>query len=78
MNNHQIFAKVNPHFTKKKESFVAKKYNKTLSKMFTKKKKLLMWYEVHNLNNDGLNKSQISRQTDLDRATVRKYLKNHE
>ena len=37
-----------------------------------------MWYEVHNLNNDGLNKSQISRQTDLDRATVRKYLQMNE
>lgn len=33
-----------------------------------------MWYEVKKLAKRGLNKSQISRETNLDRATVRKYL----
>ena len=33
-----------------------------------------MWYEVQKLEQIGLNKSQISRQTNLDRSTVRKYL----
>jgi len=32
-----------------------------------------MWYKVQELTEEGLNKSQISRETTLDRATVRKY-----
>ena len=32
-----------------------------------------MWYKVQELTEEGLNKSQISRETALDRATVRKY-----
>lgn len=37
-----------------------------------------MWYEVQELKNQGFNNSQISRQTGLDRATVRKYLQMKE
>ena len=37
-----------------------------------------MWYKVKELKNQGLNKSQISRETGLDRATIRKYLKQTE
>ncbi len=37
------------------------------------KRKLKMWYKVQELTEEGLNKSQISRETGLDRATVRKY-----
>ena len=33
-----------------------------------------MWYKVQDLHKKGLNKSQISRATGLDRTTVRKYL----
>jgi hypothetical protein len=33
-----------------------------------------MWYKVKVLNSKGLNKSQISREFGLDRATVRHYL----
>jgi transposase len=38
------------------------------------KKKNYMWYKVKELSDKGLNKSQISSQTGIDRATVRKYL----
>lgn len=37
------------------------------------KKRLYMWYEVQKLTKSGLNKSQIKRETGLDRATIRKY-----
>ncbi len=37
-----------------------------------------MWYEVQRLHSQDLNKSQISRQTSLDRSTVRKYLQMSE
>ena len=33
-----------------------------------------MWHKVTQFNSDGLNKSQISRDLGIDRATVRKYL----
>jgi len=33
-----------------------------------------MWYKVKELRSQGLNKSQISRETALDRATIRKYM----
>ena len=42
------------------------------------KSKLVMWYEVKKLKEQGLNQSQISRQTGLDRSTVRKYLQMSE
>jgi len=43
--------------------------------MATKSKnKNYMWYKVRELSEKGLNKSQISLQTGIDRATVRKYL----
>jgi len=32
-----------------------------------------MWYKVKELTEQGLNKSQIQRETSLDRATIRKY-----
>jgi len=44
----------------------------------TTKKKRIMWYEVQELHRKGYNNSQISRQTGLDRATVRKYLQMSE
>jgi hypothetical protein len=34
-----------------------------------------MWYEVQRLTASGLNKSQIKRETSLDRSTIRKYQK---
>ena len=37
-------------------------------------KKITMWYQVQTLNSQGLSKSQIKRETSLDRATIRKYL----
>ena len=37
-------------------------------------RKVFMWHKVKELKGSGLNISQISRQLDLDRATVRKYL----
>jgi transposase len=37
-------------------------------------KKVIMWYKVNELNSKRLNKSQISRELGLDRATVRRYL----
>lgn len=37
-----------------------------------------MWYKVNELNSKGLNKSQISRELGLDRATVRKYISMNE
>ena len=37
-----------------------------------------MWYKVRELSKQGLSKSQISRETGLDRATIRKYLKMSE
>lgn len=42
--------------------------------MLNKKNKIYMWYKVQELYEKGFNKSQISGQTELDRATVRKYL----
>jgi len=36
--------------------------------------KVFMWYKVKELWNQGLNKSQISRELGIDRGTVRKYL----
>lgn len=39
-----------------------------------KNKKIYMWYKVNELNREGLNKSQISKELKIDRATVRKYL----
>lgn len=33
-----------------------------------------MWYKVNELNRNGLNKSQISKELKIDRATVRRYL----
>jgi len=42
--------------------------------MINKNKKIYMWYKVKELREKGLNKSQISTETQLDRATVRKYL----
>jgi len=41
-------------------------------------KKINMWYQVHTLKSKGLSKSQIARDTSLDRATVRKYLEMNE
>ena len=46
--------------------------------MLNKLNKINMWYKVKELKNQGLNKSQISRETGLDRATIRKYLKQTE
>ncbi len=40
---------------------------------YKRKNKLMMWYKVQELTNKGLNKSQIKRETSLDRATIRKY-----
>ena len=33
-----------------------------------------MWYKVHELNQKDYSKSRISRETGLDRTTVRRYL----
>ena len=44
----------------------------------TNKKKRIMWYKVQELKAKHYNKSQISRATSLDRATVSKYLKMSE
>ena len=41
-------------------------------------KKIYMWYQVKKLHQQGFNKSQISRQSELDRGTVRKYLQMSE
>jgi transposase len=41
-------------------------------------KKVIMWYKVNELNSKGLNKSQISRELGIDRATVRKYINMNE
>ena len=46
--------------------------------MSNKNKKIYMWYKIRELNQKGLNKSQISRETELDRGTVRKYMKMSE
>ena len=40
--------------------------------------KLIMWYKVTNLFSKGLNKSQISRELDIDRGRVRRYLRMSE
>ncbi len=37
-----------------------------------------MWHEVHRLKDQGLNKSQISVELDMDRGSVRKYLRMSE
>ncbi len=37
------------------------------------KRKIIMWYEVQKLTHQGLNKSQIRKETGLDRSTIRKY-----
>jgi transposase len=41
-------------------------------------KKVIMWYKVKELNSKGLNKSQISRELGIDRATVRRYISLNE
>lgn len=41
----------------------------------TSLKRFEMWYKVNELNSKGLNKSQISAHTGLDRKTVKKYLR---
>lgn len=38
-----------------------------------KKRKIIMWYQVQELTQQGLNKSQIHREIGLDRSTVLKY-----
>ncbi len=40
---------------------------------YNQKSKFTMWYKVQELTEQGLNKSQIKRETSLDRATIRKY-----
>jgi hypothetical protein len=42
--------------------------------MTTKERKIYMWYKVQELHGNSFNKSQISRELGIDRATVRKYL----
>lgn len=42
--------------------------------MTTQQKKIYMWYKVRELIKEGFNKSQVSHELDIDRATVRKYL----
>ena len=37
-----------------------------------------MWYKVNELKSKGLNKSQISKELGIDRATVRKYISMNE
>ena len=44
----------------------------------TNKKKRIMWYKVQELRAKDYNKSQISRETGLDRSTVSKYLQMNE
>lgn len=39
-----------------------------------KNRKVFMWYKVKELWDQGLNKSQISRELGIDRGTVRKYI----
>ncbi len=46
--------------------------------MSNPKKKIYMWYKVQELREKGLNNSQICRETELDRATIRKYLQMSE
>ena len=41
-------------------------------------RKYSMWYKVHRLNDQGLNKSQISKELEMDRGSVRKYLRMSE
>lgn len=43
-----------------------------------KNQKVFMWYKIKELSAKGLNKSQISRELELDRGTVRKYLQMDE
>ena len=43
--------------------------------MNNKKRKIYMWYEVQRLRKEGLTKSQIRQETELDRSTIRKYQK---
>ena len=38
-------------------------------------RKYVMWYEVHRLRQNGLNKSQIGKELGIDRGTVRYYLR---
>jgi transposase len=40
---------------------------------YKRKSKIQMWYKVQELTEQGLNKSQIKRETGLDRATIRNY-----
>jgi transposase len=40
----------------------------------TNKKKRIMWYKVQELFQKNYSKSRISRETGLDRTTVRRYL----
>jgi len=37
-------------------------------------KKIAMWHKIKSLINQGLNKSQISRELSIDRGTIRKYI----
>ncbi len=48
--------------------------NHKIRKMNTNRKRIYMWYKVKELLKEGFNKSQISKETGLDRATVRKYI----
>ena len=41
-------------------------------------KKLFMWYKIKELNSNGFNKSQISRELNIHRDTVRSYLQMSE
>lgn len=41
-------------------------------------RKYAMWHDVHRLQEQGLNKSQISKELDMDRGSVRKYLRMSE
>ena len=45
---------------------------------YKRKNKLIMWYKVQELTEQGLNKSQIKVETGLDRATIRRYLQMKE
>ena len=46
--------------------------------MKTKLNKFSNYYKVHALYNQGINKTQIAKRTNLDRRTVYKYLSFNE
>lgn len=50
----------------------------TKSEKMKSKNKFVMWYKVRELDEKGLNKSQISKEVGIDRASVRKYLTMNE